>query len=357
MLTLWRRVPAPVRKVVSLTLKGALTVGAFYLLLGHRVDDGLGGRVAIGTALVQQLGTVDPLRMLPWLVVAALIKFIGITASMLRWHLLLVGQGIRFNFWHIAGSFLIGRFLGTFLPSTVGLDSYKLYDAARFSGRVVEPATATVVEKVLGLSGILLTFLVTLPLGYPVLYDVMGAAAPSVIALAIGLSVAVIGGLWLLLLKPAWAELLLRALPRFGRARLQGVVARMAQAATAYRGKAGLLIAVTALSFAVHFATAALYYFTARAVGVVDAQFSLVAFASSIQIFATVLSPFTIGGEGIREAMQALLLTKHMGAGQAVLSAALGFWAAEALTLVGAVFWWARRRDYAPALVSVADAA
>ena len=59
-----------------------------------------------------------------------------------------------FNFWHIAGSFLIGRFLGTFLPSTVGLDSYKLYDAAKFSGHVVPTAAATAVEKVMGLSGI-----------------------------------------------------------------------------------------------------------------------------------------------------------------------------------------------------------
>ena len=73
-------------------------------------------------------------------------------------------------------------------------------------------------------------------------------------------------------------------------------------------------------------------------------SFWQVVFASSIQIFATVISPFTIAGEGVREIVQALLLAKHIGTSQSILSAALGFWAAEALTLGGAVFWWIRKR-------------
>lgn len=48
------------------------------------------------------------------------------------------------------------------LPSTIGLDGYKLYDASRFSRRTVE-CTATVIEKVLGIVGLFITFLVALP--------------------------------------------------------------------------------------------------------------------------------------------------------------------------------------------------
>ena len=62
--------------------------------------------------------------------------------------------------------------------------------------------------------------------------------------------------------------------------------------------------------------------------------------ASSIQILATVLSPFTIAGEGIRELAQLVLLQNMIGPAAAIVSAALGFWAAEALTLAGGVFWW-----------------
>jgi len=42
-----------------------------------------------------------------------------------------------------------------------------------------------------------------------------------------------------------------------------------------------------------------------------------------------------------------------IGAGAAILSAALGFWAAEALTLFGGVFWWIRGKDYRPAYCRV----
>ncbi len=40
---------------------------------------------------------------------------------------------------------------------------------------------------------------------------------------------------------------------------------------------------------------------------------------------------------------------------QSILSAALGFWAAEALTLVGGVFWWVRRQGYQPKVMELSD--
>jgi hypothetical protein len=42
-----------------------------------------------------------------------------------------------------------------------------------------------------------------------------------------------------------------------------------------------------------------------------------------------------------------------IGPGKAIVSAALGFWAAEALTLLGGVFWWIRPHDYHPAYCRV----
>ena len=197
-----------------------------------------------------------------------------------------------------------------------------------------------------------------MPLGYAVLGD---AAAPTA-WITVPLSVGVIGALFLVLFRPRLIETLFALLPRLAGGRVERFVSRVGQAASAYRGKARLLTSVMALSFVVHFATAAMYYFTARAVGATHASFWQVTFASSIQIFATVMSPFTIAGEGVREIVQALLLARHIGTSASILSAALGFWAAEALTLVGAFFWWARRADYRPRVIeiegpSVADAA
>ena len=103
----------------------------------------------------------------------------------------------------------------------------------------------------------------------------------------------------------------------------------------------------------VSFTTAVMYYFTALAIGAVGAEFWPIVFGSSIQILATVVSPFTIAGEGIREAAQMLLLGSMIGAGPAIVSAALGFWAAEAPTMLGFVFWWIRPTDYTPAYCRV----
>src|SRR5205814_6882625 len=102
------------------------------------------------------------------------------------------------------------------------------------------------------------------------------------------------------------------------------------------------------LSFLVHFCTAAMYFFTALAIGAVHAEFWEVSLASTIQIFATVISPFTIAGEGVREIVQTLLLAHRIGTSQSIISAALGFWAAEAPTLTGGIFYWLRTADYRP---------
>ena len=345
----WKRLPQGLRQTIGLGLKAGLTFGAFYLLLNHSIEGDDGESIVIWDAIVEHMATIEMDTFLPWVLLAAGIKVIGIFSSMVRWHLLLSGQGIRFNFGHIVGSFLIGRFLGTFLPSTVGLDGYKLYDAAKFSDRVIEPAAATAIEKVMGLSGIFLSFLVAFPLGYKVL----GEKASVVALIAVPLSLGVVLGLFTLLFKPGLVQWCLSVMPGLGAGKIANFVNRASEAASAYRGKGVLLAQCIGLSFVVHFTTAAMYFFTALAVGAASADFWQVVFASSIQIFATVISPFTIAGEGVREIVQALLLAKHIGTSQSILSAALGFWAAEALTLGGAVFWWIRKKDYKPRVVEL----
>ena len=134
--------------------------------------------------------------------------------------------------------------------------------------------------------------------------------------------------------------------------RAKNILSRISEECEAYRGQAALLLGCWFLSVATHLLTACVYYCTALAVGADAAAIGDVLFASSLQILATVLSPLTIAGEGVREAVQALLLAHRLGLPQSVLSAALGFWAAEALTLVGGVVWWVRGTSYRPTLVA-----
>ncbi len=345
----WGRVPAPVRSTTTTGIKVLLTIGAFYLLLTHQVRTDDGRHVTALRAIADYLPQIDAGVFWKCVALAAGIKFIGILCSMYRWQLLLDGQGIGFPFGHIFGTFLIGRFLGTFLPSTIGLDGYKLYDAARYSGRTAAATAATAVEKILGIIGMFLTFLIAFPLGY----DILGEHAGLVAAATVPIALAVIGVFFLLAFRPALVQALINNVPFPGRARIRGFLGRASDAAAAYRSQKLLLVNAAVQSFFVHFCTAAMYFFTALAIGAAGARFWQVTFASTIQIFATVMSPFTIAGEGVREIVQTLLLAKHIGTTESIISAALGFWAAEALTLGGGWFWWRRGPSYRPAYVEL----
>jgi len=330
-------------------LKAWLTVRAFWLLLAHPVTMEDGSKVVAARLVLDTLKSIDATTFWTFCLLAASVKFVGILASMYRWTILLRGQSIELPFRHIFGSFLIGRFIGTFLPSTAGLDGYKLYDAARFSGKTVEVTATTVLEKVIGVSGIFLTFLVSAPFGI----KIFGENATLVAAIAIPLSLGIIGGLMTVLFFPGLVQWLLKNSPIPGKARLEGLLLRISNSAAAYRNKKGLILQAFGLSFVVHFTTAAMYFFTALAIGAAAAEFWPVVFGSSIQILATVISPFTIAGEGIREAAQYLLLKNMIGPAASIVSAALGFWAAEALTLAGGIFWWIRPASYRPAYCRV----
>jgi len=332
------------RSLLKTTMKVLLTVGAFYLLLTHRVRTESGESVMALNAILDYLPRIDAGVFWRFTFFAFAIKLVGIGASMVRWHLLLRGQGIVFPLWHICTTFLIGRFLGTFLPSTIGLDGYKLYDAARFSGRTVEVTAATVVEKGLGIIGIFLTFLVTLPLGY----DILGARAGLVALITVPSALAIIAGFFIVAFKPGIIHFVLDRLPIRRQGRVSSLLQRVNSAAAAYKDQKGLMLQAAVLSFLVHFCTAAMYFFTAIAIGAAHANFWEVSFASTIQIFATVMSPFTIAGEGVREIVQTLLLAHKIGTSQSIISAALGFWAAEAPTLSGGLFYFTRQAEYRP---------
>jgi len=330
-------------------LKAWFTVRAFWLLLTHPIAMEDGTRVIAWKLIADQLGQIDAGTFWTFVLIATGVKMIGMLASMYRWILVLRGQGIELPFRHIFGSFLIGRAIGTFLPSTAGLDGYTLYDAARFSGKTVEVSAAKFVEKISGFSGVFLTFLVSLPFGI----SIFGDNATLFASISLPIALGVIGGLLLVVWYPGIVQWLLLNLPIPAKDRLTGVVTRISNAAGAYRDKKMLMLLVLFMSFLVHFTTAAMYYFTALAIGAVGAQFWQVTFGSSIQIFATVISPFTIAGEGIREAAQLVLLGNQIGPAAAIVSAALGFWAAEAPTMLGFIFWWIRGHDYTPAFCRV----
>ncbi len=347
------------RRQVDTVAKATFTIVGIMALLRHRIEVDEGVYLPIYSAIAEYIQYVDPGTFILFGVVAMAVKFCGVIASAFGWHLLLVGQGVRYPFWSaIMTAFLIGRFIGTFLPSTIGLDGYTLFEAGRYSNQWSRCVTAKALEKFVGVTGLFLCMVVTLPFGYQVIVDVVTQVGrPDAAPLLAGAIAAVAGGVSLVVfIALVWPVLLTWSINLFGKLMPGGVrvqIEKLAEAVGAYKGQVGLLIAVLVSKFITHFTTAMVYYFTALAIGVTAAQFWPITFGSTIQILATVLSP-TIAGEGAREAFQALLLSKQLGGvAQAVLSAALGFIAAEAATMWGGAFLWTRKPGWRPAFATV----
>jgi len=356
------------RKTPDLVAKIVFTVVGCMALLRHPIEVADGEKLPLFQAISAYVSEVDPTTFILFAVIAMLVKFSGVIASAFSWHLLLRGQKVEQPFWQTTmTSFLIGRFIGTFLPSTIGLDGYTLYESGRYSNAWSRVVTAKGLEKFIGVTGLFLCMVLTMPFGYAVLVDVATSLgvpekAPMLAGAILVVAGGISGGVILGLARPAilgWAVRvganILAALPGLGGLanKIRSVFGEFEEAVTAYRGQGRLLSLALLGKFVTHFTTMAVYFFTALAIGVVGAKFWPIVFGSSIQILATLLSP-TIAGEGAREAFQALLLQNQLGGvAQAVLSGALGFIAAEAATMWGGAFLLVRNPSWRPSFMKV----
>jgi uncharacterized protein (TIRG00374 family) len=281
---------------------------------------------------------------LGWLLVATVVKSVGVFASILRWDQLLRGQGYRVPLGYLTASFLVGRFIGVFLPSTIGLDGYRAYDMARRARDAVGSVAVIVVEKITGFFTLSLLVVATLPAGLRFLPGKLLAVVFGIFCVPVVVS-------FFLLLKPGLVELALDRLLglRFpGKAKVEGFLRRSVAAVTVYKGQRGVLFRAVLLGIVVHGSTALMYYFCALAVGV-DAGLADMLFVGPWIILATVGLP-TVGGEGAREFTALGLLTRiGVGESAAWLVGHLGFWAAEFLPAVaGGLILALRPEEYRP---------
>ena len=86
------------KKVLSWVLRFAITIGLFVLLFSRFVDP---------RKVFAELTKLS----VPWLLAALVVQAVAILASVLRWNILLHGQGVHVSRRHLLSTFLIGRFL------------------------------------------------------------------------------------------------------------------------------------------------------------------------------------------------------------------------------------------------------
>ncbi len=328
-----------VKKAAGFAIKLVVTVGLFVLLFrpetfGLPPDQFHGVKPGDMLREVREAGAHNVVF---WLTFAAVVKLAGMLAGVLRWRLLLHGQGIRMPFWYMVQSWFVGRFIGIFLPGTIGLDGYRLYDSCRYTGEVIKCTTVIAVEKLIGFIALTGLVFLTFPLGFRLLN--VNVPMLVVILAVLGSLVAVF---FLLLLNPRVIQVLVAVVPTPGVVRNK--FNKLGAAVTAYSGnRADLLLAVL-LGVIVHVGTCFMYFGTMMAIRAANTNLLDILFASPLMIYGTVLGP-SVGGEGIREIVFVTLLSAKSGAAAALTFAHLGWWVGEVVPfLIGLPIYVLRSR-------------
>ena len=121
----------------------------------------LGVSVALLTFLFWQVDTRSLLASarqasLFWLAIALSIYTVNMLAGTWRWELLLNAQNIQLGRRTLFGSYLVAAFFNNFLPSNIGGDVIRIRDTAEPAGSKTLATTVVLVDRVLGLMGLVL---------------------------------------------------------------------------------------------------------------------------------------------------------------------------------------------------------
>lgn len=278
------------RSLPATALKLAVAAGVLWFVL-RGVD---------GPELRQLLvGASKPLILLGVLLNVATVFIAGF-----RWKLLVRAAGVPLCWRDLTCIAFIGQFFATFLPGPVGDDLTRMVYAARIAGDKAPLALSSVViDRLIGLSVILLLAVVVIPWHYNLL-----AANPQTALLAGGLVAgggAVAAGLAVFFLLPrSWLHhasgLVMRLVP-VGRWRT--LIGRFVAAYVDHRRTIALVLAA---AFAVQVVLCAVFWVAGLAVGV--AVGPAVWFGFVPVVLAANALPITIAGLGIREYLVVLFL-------------------------------------------------
>ena len=217
-----------------------------------------------------------------------------------RWQLLLAARGIRIPFMRLFRVYMSANFLGSFLPSSLGVDAVRIGALCRAGEPPPEVIAATLVDRA---SIVLATFLV----GSATILVLAQTLVPPDIARIVLIStlVAVLAcGVCLLPVVRRWVRLtLLQRLPE----RMRHTVSAIADAALAYRHEARMwawVVLATALMFVVRFLFAKAVTLSCG----VDLPFVGLLLVIPI-LWIVVMLPITIGALGVQDAGYVVLMS------------------------------------------------
>lgn len=227
-----------------------------------------------------------------WLVAAMAVASLDRLIINQRWRLLLAGRGVHISLMLAARLQLRAGFLGSFLPTSVGVDAVRMTSLRGLGFPVADVVAATLVDRISLLAGTLL----------------LGAAMIALFAHAMlpGAMTAIVLGLTGSMLV-AGSAALHPAVRRFGREtvaaraplRFRRTIHETAEAVLLYRHRHALLAKLAALTIAAFAVRIWFVELIALAAGVAIPFLQLATVVPILWI--VVMLPITIGGLGVQE--------------------------------------------------------
>jgi len=240
----------------------------------------------------------------PLLFVANLVAWVGcsIVIAALRWKLLLRGLGFHLGFLRAMRFQFVALFMNTAVPGNVAGDVFKNVLASRSIPELTLPRTLTcvMVERVLGLAGLMLLSVVAVSLRFDAVYSRASALVPFVYLLGAG----TVGGVLVALIAARIAARSRGESEGASQGLIAKVRARVADigdALLAYARNPGTLGASFALSVLMHAVFVALFYALSTRVGPSSLALLDIAVIYPIGMLTSIL-PLAPGGIGVGHA-------------------------------------------------------
>jgi uncharacterized membrane protein YbhN (UPF0104 family) len=286
-------------------------------------------------AVWSALRGVDP----RWLIPAVAAQFIGPALITTRWKGLLRAQGIAPGWVYLYRSTLISGFFRQFMPSTIGGDVIRGYDAWRAGASKGLAFMSLLIDRLMGLMALVILAMTALLFFPDVAAKLPGARLWGAVALAALIALVV------LLVRPhrtpAAPGTGAEASPdaEVGGGKLQKIAAGLAL----YRGHRGALVRALGLSFLLQINVVSFYWCLSQALGLPIGYWDFYIIAP-VAILVMML-PISINGIGVRESIFVFLLTQWgVGAAEGVALAWLEYGLFLVMGLLGGALFALRRR-------------
>lgn len=236
----------------------------------------------------------EKLRNVDWTLipVAWLLMLIATAIKAYRWGLLVRQSHLDLSFRRLLGSYLVGSFFSTVLPTSVGGDAVRAVDTATSSGRIADSTSSVLIERGIGLLAVI---------GSGSLFAMFMDPGKVPLSFVLMLHALFIGGLiGIVVLRQGWfISTITGLMTKFKLGKMANKVWSLSHAMSGHLGRPAVLGEMLLLSLAANALTMSGTYLVLVAV---DKPISLASFVPMISLItAAELLPISIASLGVKE--------------------------------------------------------